>query len=901
MEELDKYPNDRVASQIEEARVVAQLAYDKDMANTIVQEAAGDIQDGRYVAAVQRYLDGFGLQEEAYKRRDYGNIFRNNVAQAVGSIRDAASAYVDAAGGFEQQVASFSATVQEASPAAVATGFTTFQDEVDTFLTLSQSLLQAGELVRTQLEQVPQLYPDDPVDWHLTFLEEFTLGSERTVANDGIAGAIYTMLRNAQDAVDGLFTDRIEALLVQAEADLDARNWSNARDGLNTAAALSSTGVANASLLAGRQLSVNADPAEVQDALRQAERPVFYRQAVDGRAGETLSGLASVMQQADSVDGSSTSSTAEMTNARDVLNQAHAAIASLAESWDEVKTSYQAVPQEDILPDTRQVLESVLARLRGNQDEVAQRERVIVSRLASRGVEQIEAAYQEALSSYDQAQSFLDGEEVTVNEGTDAETTVTYHYPDRALSRFQETAAQVQPLVEQITGLVQRYNSEPEYVTSDPTVAADIQAARDVQGKIQTLSTNVTEGVTTSQSQVAQAQQLQQEADRLVQQARQAISTVSAERVQRARDLWEQARNRYFESLEIQQDAALRQRSDQVISNLGNEIQDAQNRLVVQQVRQRITQASQLLEAERYAQARDTLTEASQLWHQTNVTDNAEIQQLLNRVNVALSIQGSRTLQETEPLYPVLSNYLNIAQEDFNKAESFRKAGQSAQASDYYARADRNLENVLAVRPQNWEARVLKLRILQATDSANFDRLFQNRYNEAVGRIDSDPTEALTALQTLKVMKPDYSGIDNAIARTEIKLGIRPNPVTQARIAESNNLVQEAQQLASRGGEANISAAIARAEQALQVYPGNNEAQLLKDQLAVRRGGDATVTLSSEDEQLFRRAQSLYIAGDVGQALTIVQQLWDKAQNRQYPQLVDLRNRILRALGQQVG
>jgi tetratricopeptide (TPR) repeat protein len=204
---------------------------------------------------------------------------------------------------------------------------------------------------------------------------------------------------------------------------------------------------------------------------------------------------------------------------------------------------------------------------------------------------------------------------------------------------------------------------------------------------------------------------------------------------------------------------------------------------------------------------------------------------------------------------------------------------------------------VLAVRPYNWEARVLKLRILRQQNADNFADLFERRYEEALDVRDENPEEALTALETLKVIRPNYQGIDQEIRELEIELGLRPDPVTQQQRQEASRLLTRARELTEEGSAAQTRAAINLLEEAVSLNPENNEAKVLLDRLRIDTGGQATATLTSAEEQQLRRAETLFVENKVAQAFAIVERLMQEEENRLYPPLLDLRKRIVSRLG----
>ncbi|MFW6228934.1 MAG: hypothetical protein ACOC2V_05685, partial [Alkalispirochaeta sp.] len=364
-----------------------------------------------------------------------------------------------------------------------------------------------------------------------------------------------------------------------------------------------------------------------------------------------------------------------------------------------------------------------------------------------------------------------------------------------------------------------------------------------------------------------------------------------------ARNNFEAIRDSYFESLELRENPEFRREVDAIIEELGAELQELENLIVVQRVRELLTQANELYNQDEYVSARDTLLEAQQTWEQTNVEPNTEIDRLLRLVTAALSLEEGRELTITDPLYPILSNYLSIAREDYNRGVELYEDGRETRAEPLFDRAIENLRNVRDVRPLNWDARILELRISQIRNADDFDEVFAARYEQALGRLDeTGPLEVYSELEVLAEINPDYPGIQEQIRRLEIALNLRPDPVDQARRQQAATLYNRAQTL-STGSLDQANVAVSLLEEAVELDPTNGDAAFLLDQLRIRLGGQATVALTTADEQQYRRAETLFSQGQVLQALQIVERLLQDAENQNYPPLVDLRRRIALRLG----
>ncbi|NBF41695.1 MAG: hypothetical protein GVY14_14900, partial [Spirochaetes bacterium] len=628
---------------------------------------------------------------------------------------------------------------------------------------------------------------------------------------------------------------------------------------------------------------------------------LYADQHVRRETAVTRGSLAETMAEVDAerVVAVETEDLQVLTDAKAAMAVRVADIRELAAGWQQMTNSYRALTADALSARADTLLSSAEAAVSSREGEVVEYEIATLDRIADVRLVRFSDRLETGREDYRTGIDLLEGVEEVVeqaagDDGAEEAVTVTYRYPDRALDQFLAAQTDVEALRADVATALESYRNEDEYVRLEARIQTQIADAEALLAEIDELSNAIASRTTSARDQIARAQELRNEGDRLVAQTRQAINSLQ---VERARELWESARQRYFESLELQQNAAFRDQADQLITSLGAEIQEARNRRIVQEVRQRIDRADVLYQQESYQQAYDLLTEARDLWQQTNVQPNPEIERLLRFVNAALNLENTRTLAETEPLYPVLSSYLNLARRDYNEAQEAVQGSGGAPAQQLLARAEENVDNVTAMRPYNWEARILKLRILRLRDSENFDEVFERRFEEAVERKDDDPQEALTAFETLAAINPDYPGLQNQIVELEIELGIRPDPVTQAQIAESNRLLTQARQIAAGAGEAQRQAAMSILEEAVTLNPENREAQILLDRLRIQSGGQATVALSSAEEQQLRRAETLFIQDNAAQAYAIVQQLLRDEENQRYPPLLDLEERIAARLG----
>ncbi|MFP4483216.1 MAG: hypothetical protein ACLFO1_00025 [Spirochaetaceae bacterium] len=932
MEELDEFPNERVQEQITDARIIAQLAFDRNVASNIMEDARALIQNEEYAQAVERYLTGFDLQRQRFVERDYPEAVVASADDAIRQVQDAAEQFVDVQSDFLAQEERLVAAVASEDLSEIQSNHPPFAERFQAVAALESELVEGLELMQELRSQIAGLHPDDPVDWHLRLISEFTYGPDEE-GREGIFRAVDRFVFDSRSRVTQQFRDTETEVWERARRAFLEEQHDEAQADFDLLAGL--TGFDQETLALATPISETPQVAlpEALPEIPETFRDAFLSARTTQVAAEIQSEGAALAARNDDIPG-------ELPENLDALAERREVQTALVEEARAQRAAWNSFVDEQLDPVGPSGPEPAATRREATTEFVGTLERTFVAReietvdrIGEIRVAALRDRYTEIAGVLDAGVDLLTGvpqstreaavavvtggelpeedpavpggEEEALPEvqegdedadGESEDVQVDYRYPDAGLELFQQAETQSANLQEDIQAFIGEFEEEPDYVrTSDP-IQNHLAEARGLLDDLGSTQNEVAERIVEAENQIARTQELREEGDQLIAEARQATQQ---EEIEEARELVENARDRFFQALELQQDVDFRRDSDELVQQLGEEILEAENQIVVRRTRQLVQQAESDYDAERYQQAFDTLVEARETWERTHADDpNPEVESLLRYVNAALTLEGSRELAETEPLYPVLSNYLYVAREDFVEAQELINEGREQAADNRLVRADENLTNVTAVRPLNWEARVLKLRILQLQNAENFDEIFERRYEDALDQRDENPEEALTALETLAALDPDYPGLRQAIIDLEIELGLRPDPVTEAQIAESNQLYEEAQGIIQGNpGRAQIQAATSLLEEAVSLNPDNSQAKVLLDELRIGLGGRATVALSSEDEQLFRRAQQLFVQNNVAQAYAIVQRLLRDENNQVYAPLLELERRITARLG----
>ena len=471
----------------------------------------------------------------------------------------------------------------------------------------------------------------------------------------------------------------------------------------------------------------------------------------------------------------------------------------------------------------------------------------------------------------------------------DGDDLLLYRYPDIAASRMEAVLEELMQLLEEVDAARGRFEAANEPVRSDPEVAAIDQAMAELRGSLVALQDRSRTAQADAESRFAESQELQDEVVATLDDA----ETLVTDNPDAAQDLFDLASDLLVESLDLRQDPGFRSAMDTRLAALGAEIQEARFRIIVVEVRDLIEEGRSLYRQDSFGDAESVLLEARERWNSVNDEENPEVQFWLRLTQSALNLQGDRDLSEADPLFRPLAGFLSLAFDAFERAQEARREGNMEQSSQLLGRAEQNIQAVVSARPFNQEARVLSLRITQLTNPDEFPEIFTQRYQQALALAESDVLAALNDLYDLQEINPDYPGINASIERLEIEAGIRERPVDQAALNRSAQLVTQARQTWQPGDRASAERAQALLEEAIQLSPENRNAIALLDDGRLDLGSTAAATLSTSGLQQLRQAENLFLDGSIGRAIVIVERLWQEEDNRRFPPLQDLRNRLL--------
>ena len=359
-----------------------------------------------------------------------------------------------------------------------------------------------------------------------------------------------------------------------------------------------------------------------------------------------------------------------------------------------------------------------------------------------------------------------------------------------------------------------------------------------------------------------------------------------------ARRSIELSRTRTNDALLLEEDAEYRSLTDKRLGDLGKEINDTENAVVVKDVRAYLEKAKKEYFNTEFIKAEETLNTARSRWAVTNIEPNEEVENWLAIVNTAGTLKTGRSIPPSAPLYPQMIQLLNNANQLYLEAEKKIKVGQRSAALNNLNQAKDNIRQVLLIFPYNEIAGQLNLKIDKLIDPANFNEQFKRKVQTIRAEYKRNSQKSYSELLDLYSIDKNFSGLAALKDEIEIYLGLKQPPPNLKAIAESANLTKSAQAIYTADDRASFPIALQQLDSAIKLNPQNNNAIQLKDSIQMAMGGAAVIVLSAADEAKYQQAVSELQKGNKVIAAALVEQLMQSPNAKRSAKVRELKKRI---------
>ncbi|MBQ9239474.1 MAG: hypothetical protein IJ191_09240 [Treponema sp.] len=896
LDALERHPSARQLAFIAEARVAAQFNYYRAQFLELQERAAALFAAGNYVGAVEVNRSGFSMYQDDFFEEYDGQQIAQTARTALAAVDTDIERYRAIQNRFSQACDTFVQAVNRRNASDAAARFTAVQAVCADYAALRNAFVAEGKRFETLFARIREENPAATDASFLPFVSRFMFG--RTgVEHAGIVGIVdgqwdiqMNRMKNAVvsavHAENAAFAERVangfldgiaagEVFLAAAEnlsaVGIQVNNLytlltDEAGAERSTYPAYAASLMYERGLIALLQEALNTAH-QLQEEKARAAALVAPAQpgAAERTAGPYATQMRSAIARVAAVVTAMSGEYAERAWAQAYQDaRQHADTADAVISWETLERVYSAGT----------------AAIRAQaQDEMHALWQRVGQYYAAAGTTYVASAREE----YAAAQVMIDG---TVQED---DTTPVVRYPQEALTRLETLAARVaadRTLLTNarnvISGSGDRAVQETAGSSLDESIAALSAVARAIAASSETARTFV-----------QRAQRARNEGDLRYSQAQTALRQRDYDT---ARRRVQEARARYNESLSYQESATLRSTSDGNLAALGNEITRLENEQIVGEVRQLKTRARTEYYNGNFETAESLLNQARARWAVTNVDEDAEITSMLALVSTALSMKTGRVIPATAPLYPEMSQILNIARTYFSEGQQQLTAGNRTQGRDLLRKALQKLQELQLVYPLNQEASLLTLRINRVLDPRGFETMFAERVAAAreTYRNPDMQRSAYTDLVDLYEINPNYPGLSELIYQVEIAIGVRQPPVDTTALNRSRDLTAQAQRIVNAAGrdEIRLRQALALVDEAIELNSGNDAAVLLKDRIQIAIGGQAAVVLTSEDEVKYQQAIQAMQRNNIITANALIEQLLQNPMNRRSSKLLDLQRQI---------
>ncbi len=909
LENMEANPNEEERAFIAKIKVTSQFTYFRALYEQILQDATTLLNNGEYVESITRLTDGFVLYYDDFFESGFDPALVtqtvDNLAQANTSYSQYAQIQPDLLSVFDE----FNGSLAALDITTSLSLYETVTDALDDFSQIRNTSALIGYYFEEQTALLQEISPELTDAFFLPFAYRLLLGrgneSEADIVKvmDTQWNTLYeetkrnlaTLLEYYVSSLNQNVSDQtIEQMLVN-EGSLN-----NQITQLNSVIAMGGDFLSQYELLNNSQTTFETNPhIEYQNLLdyssylvAQTTTLLEYSSLFENETQSIANYTEPASPDVDIRNRNTTYSRFLVVSSENSEANAQSALELVSQIQNEdasfAADSLQFTETETILSPTlsafTQTLQSQFQTLSSQNYDIALTAWETMASFLEEGSNIIQSSYE---TPYTQAIP-------AINESLDA---TVQSDPATSLEDLESIMATITPDIAALQAEYDFLGITPEntsigvqtssaYALNQANILEDIAYLQAIQLEAQ-------DYITLASQRVRLAQQAENEGDLRLSQAQEFLDQ---QNFAASRDSLQRARTQYNEALSYQYSEDLQTTSDEELAALGAEISFIENEIVVQNVRNFITQSRDNYYNSNFAQAESLILQAEAQWATTNVQENPEIITLKALIGNALSITTGRTIPSTDPLYPEMSQTLNVAYQHFDNAENLLDRNNREQALDQLDLARNKIRDVQVLYPFHQEASLLALQIDQLIDPVAFEEQFEQKFEQAQeDYIDPDTSaRAYIDLLDLFEINPDYPGLEDFIYIVELELGIILPPPDLQAIARSNTLTQNAENIYDSGArdEISLNNALALLNEAIDLNAENQDALVLLDRINTSLGGAAVIVLSSQAENLYQQAVQELANGNTITAAALMTQLLQLPGVQNSSKIIDLQRRV---------
>ena len=888
MEAQDPSPNPRTKELIVEARSTAGVIATKNRFDALMAEAKIAIDEKRYDDAIDIYLSGSDIARDLFGDLALGNIVENQVDSQNRHVAELAASFK----GMGEEVAALEQSAQAArlsqNPSdteieRVRQNIVSVNERITGILDVYADLVNTsiGFLAyHDQLQEANNLEKDI---YHLKYIAYLYTGRPSSEEFEGISGVIDIITSSIIDPLEMNLYETVNSVYADGVSAFDEDRFIDADRNFQRLASILDMYF---DTLYGWSARAIVDP---MDGSIWRERLRGYAELTPRIAFvQSLEEILSLYRDASGIGeryatilAARQSTVGEYRDSRERLS--------------ELKNEMEGIFPDSTIPRLSPLFddEKIAGAVQGF---LAEKDRML-DRLTRTDIqyenERIKLVIEDFSDRAASANAVVEDSAAKIAgyQETEDEGGVFIRDPRTAKEQLTAQKAENAGIVNEIRSEIARIGTNPDYVTGSQEIIDDIGTLSAISESLSGMDGDIDGNIAQADDYLFQAQRYTQEGDDYFQEAK---TLMEREEYDRAKQRVEDVASRYDEALSFQDDPVIRNRRDNEIPALYDEIIARQKQSIVREVRTLINQGRTNYSQGDFVAAESVLLRAQARYSEVSVDPEPEVEYWLTLAQTALSINSGREILPVDPLYPEMTQLLNLAKADYNSAKDAIANGNRTRANNLLDQAEVRIQTVQQPFPQNQDASLLFLKILQLRDPGQFDTIFAERFTNAMAKLRSNPQEGYIELMDLQVLKPDYRGMKDAIYQAEIATGIRVPPPDTTKLRRAEELYKQALNIVRGNVTAQFPIALSALNEAIRLNPDYIDAVRLKDRIQSSGTGiaGATAILSAKDQVQYEEAVNAYQNGLYREAQLIVDRLLLNKDNQRNTRLLDLKERI---------
>ncbi len=909
LEAMEQNPNEEEREFIARIKVTSQFTYFRALYEQIIEDGTNLLNQKNYTASAQRFTDGFELYFEDFFERGFETSLVRDAIENLNIVNESVESYAQAQTDILQAFEQFNIQLSNNNAPGALNQYANVVQSINEFAEIRNEAIQVGFYFEEQTNLLQSQDPELTDAFFLAFAFRVILGR----GNDSEANMVKAMDTQWHDLYEQTklnFSSILEYYTRQISQSLQASTiaqisqndtfFINQLETLQSLIDIGQDFLAQNELLYETQDTFKVNPySDYENLLNFNTFLVAQSNSLIDSSNIFTEGLSQVSSYplpaspGLAIQTSNTAYTDFLTNyANDNVNYATVLQTSISSTQQELALINENVAsygesEMQLYPALTALTQTLFTQFQNLSDQNYTESRTAWETTATfiaDGSASIRSGYE---NPYNQAIPLINEEgDITIQSN-----------PQEALVLLEEINQNIDTDILTLQNRLDFLNTSPQDdaigINTSTVFSSDREGVAQDIAYLSGLSTTAIDYITIANQRVRLAQQAQNEADLRFEQAQEYLDQ---QNFAASRDALQRSRTKYNEALSYQYTAALQTQSDEDLAALGAEISFIENEIIVQNVRTFITQSRDSYYNSDFAQAESLILQAEAQWAITNIQENPEIITLKALIGNALSITTGRTIPPTDPLYPEMSQTLNVAYQHYDNAENLLDRNNRTQALGELELARNKIRDVQVLYPFHQEASLLALQIDQLIDPVAFENQFEQKFEQAQEDYQDTDTSARAYIDLLDLyeINPDYPGLEDFIYVVELELGIQLPPPNLAAIAQSNTLAQQAEAIYDSGArdEISLNNALALLNEAIELNADNQTALVLLDRINTSLGGAAVIVLSSEAENLYQQAVQQLANGNTITAAALVTQLLQLPGVQNSSKIIDLQRRV---------